>query len=84
MISSSALVVSPRGETTSFQGQFLRDVIHGLRRSQKEIPCKYFYDELGSSLFDEICDLDEYYLTRTELSILRAHAGEMADAIGEA
>ena len=37
----------------------------------------------GSALFDEICELDEYYLTRTELAILETHAAEMADAIGE-
>jgi dimethylhistidine N-methyltransferase len=83
MTSPSAVVASPRGETTSLHQQFFRDVIHGLRRSQKEIPCKYFYDELGSSLFDEICELDEYYLTRTELAILKAHAASMADVLGE-
>ena len=44
----------------------------GSARPQKEIPCKYFYDEVGSALFDEICELDEYYLTRTELAILRS------------
>ena len=38
---------------------------------QKDMPCKYFYDDRGSALFDEICELDEYYLTRTELAILR-------------
>jgi len=61
----------------------MKDVVHGLWRPQKEIPCKYFYDEIGSALFDEICELDEYYLTRTELAILVAHAPEMAAAIGE-
>ena len=55
----------------------------GLSRPQKEISCKYFYDDAGSALFDEICELDEYYLTRTELAILEVHAAEMADAIGE-
>lgn len=70
-------------ETSTWRKQFLRDVQRGLRRSRKEIPCKYFYDDAGSALFDEICDLDEYYLTRTELSILRAHAAEMAAAVGE-
>ena len=52
-------------------------------RPQKALPCKYFYDAIGSALFDEICELDEYYLTRTELQILRTHAPEMAEAIGE-
>jgi dimethylhistidine N-methyltransferase len=63
--------------------RFLGDVLDGLLRHRKELPCKYFYDEQGSALFDQICELDEYYLTRVELSILRADAPEMADAIGE-
>ena len=63
--------------------RFHRDVTQGLSRPRKSLPCKYFYDERGSALFDEICDLEEYYLTRTELEILRLHAGEMAAALGE-
>jgi L-histidine Nalpha-methyltransferase len=70
-------------ETIARRRQFLRDVTHGLARPQKELPCKYFYDERGSELFDQICGLDEYYLTRAELAILREHAGKMADLIGE-
>ena len=46
------------------------------------MPCKYFYDARGSQLFEQICDLDEYYLTRTELAIMDRHAGEMADVLG--
>jgi dimethylhistidine N-methyltransferase len=61
---------------------FAREALDGLRRSPKELPCKYFYDEYGSRLFDRICELDEYYPTRVELGILESHAGEMADAIG--
>ena len=45
---------------------FRDEVLRGLRQHPKSIPCKFFYDERGSRLFDEICDLDEYYLTRTE------------------
>ena len=67
----------------TFHNRFLTDVIAGLLRTQKELPCKYFYDEHGSALFDQICELDEYYLTRVELSILRSHASEMADEVGE-
>src|SRR6516162_10649982 len=63
--------------------RFRTDVLRGLRLPRKAIPCKYFYDERGSALFEEICELDEYYLTRTELAILRSHAGEMAAALGE-
>jgi dimethylhistidine N-methyltransferase len=62
--------------------RFREDVLRGLGRAKKEIPCKYLYDERGSALFEEICDLGEYYLTRTELAILRRHVAEMADAIG--
>ena len=58
-------------------------MLQGLARPQKALPCKYFYDAIGSALFDEICELDEYYLTRTELKILHDHAREMAEAIGE-
>jgi dimethylhistidine N-methyltransferase len=47
------------------------DVMTGLRRPQKAIPSKYFYDEWGSRLFEQICMLDEYYLTRAEMAILR-------------
>ena len=61
---------------------FLHDVLHGLRRRRKRLPCKYFYDAAGSALFDRICELDEYYLTRCELDLLRRHAAEMAEAAG--
>ncbi len=63
---------------------FLRDALVGLRAPRKSLPCKYFYDERGSRLFDQICELEEYYPTRTELSILRAHAAEMAQVLGPA
>jgi L-histidine Nalpha-methyltransferase len=51
-----------------------RDVRAGLSRSPRSIPPKYFYDERGSHLFDAICDLPEYYLTRAEASLLARHA----------
>jgi dimethylhistidine N-methyltransferase len=62
--------------------EFLADVLAGLSRPQKRLPCKYFYDAHGSRLFDAICELDEYYLTRAELEILQAHADAMAAVIG--
>lgn len=61
---------------------FLGEVLEGLKARPRHLPCKYFYDERGSRLFDEICELDEYYLTRTELAIMRQHAAEMAQQIG--
>jgi dimethylhistidine N-methyltransferase len=61
----------------------LRDeVLAGLARPQKAIPPKFFYDARGCELFDAICELPEYYPTRTELAIMRAHAGEMAAWLG--
>ena len=62
---------------------FFDDVIAGLSRPAKRLQCKYFYDERGSLLFDEICELDEYYLTRTEQAIMDRHAPEMASQLGE-
>ena len=59
------------------------EVLAGLRERQKTLPCKYFYDEKGSQLFDAICELPEYYLTRTELGIMEMHVAEMAAALGE-
>lgn len=53
---------------------FKEDVIEGLSQPQKSIPPKYLYDEKGSQLFDEICQLQEYYPTRTETQILDHHA----------
>lgn len=61
---------------------FLADALRGLGQPQKTLPCKYFYDAEGSKLFDQICQLPEYYPTRTELGILHAHAAEMARCLG--
>lgn len=53
-----------------------------LRQRQKRLPTMLLYDEKGSRLFDQICELPEYYPTRTEMAILNHHAAEIADAIG--
>lgn len=66
----------------SVQNTFLEDVLLGLCQPDKSLPCKYFYDERGSQLFDEICELDEYYLTRTEQAIMNRYADEMAYQLG--
>lgn len=58
------------------------DVLHGLRQPQKWISSMYFYDERGSQLFDEICQLPEYYPTRTEISIMENDAEEMSELLG--
>lgn len=58
---------------------FARAVRSGLRSRSKTLPCRYFYDDEGSRLFEQICDLPEYYLTRTEDGILRNHADAMVE-----
>jgi dimethylhistidine N-methyltransferase len=60
------------------RARFARDVADGLTAAPKRLPCCYFYDRLGSRLFDAICELPEYYLTRAETAILQAHAEEVA------
>jgi dimethylhistidine N-methyltransferase len=62
--------------------EFLHDVLAGLSRLDKHLPCKYFYDERGSQLFEQICELPEYYPTRCELAILAAHGADMAARVG--
>ncbi len=64
--------------------EFSHDVLAGLGAPAKELPCKYFYDKQGSALFDRICELEEYYLTRAELAIMREFACEMGEQIGPA
>lgn len=62
--------------------EFRRDVMAGLSSSPKYLPCKYFYDERGSQLFEAICELDEYYLTRCESEIMTQFAREVGTQIG--
>lgn len=62
--------------------QFRADVVAGLSLPRKRLSPKYFYDAAGSRLFDRITDLPEYYPTRTELAIMRAHAAAMAARCG--
>lgn len=62
--------------------QFAADVCRGLTEPrQKELPSKYLYDALGSRLFEAICELDEYGLTRADERLLRGHAHEMVARI---
>ena len=61
---------------------FLSDVLEGLRRPQKTLPAKYFYDEVGSQLFETICELEEYYPTRTEMAIMERYIDEIVALLG--
>lgn len=60
---------------------FADEVRRGLNDQPKRLPCRFFYDERGSQLFEQICDLPEYYLTRTEHGILNDNADEIAELL---
>lgn len=61
---------------------FREDIIEGLSASQPYISPKYFYDETGSRLFEDICSTDEYYPTRTEVSIIRDNIDDLVENLG--
>ena len=67
-------------ESTCETNVFLNDVLMGLSQPQKTLPCKYFYDEHGSLLFEKICGTSEYYVTRTEMRIYADYGADMAAA----
>jgi L-histidine Nalpha-methyltransferase len=67
--------------STDVDAGFLAAVQAGLSESPKTLPCRYFYDLEGSLLFDQICELPEYYLTRAEDEILSASSGEIVAAL---
>lgn len=60
------------------------EVWQGLNANPRRLPCRLFYDDVGSRLFEQICETQEYYPTRTELSILTAHAADMVRGVGPA
>src|SRR5438093_13462222 len=60
------------------KSDFLLETIAGLSREPWTLPCKFFYDEEGAAVFQNICDLPDYYITRTELDILKQNRGEIA------
>ncbi len=69
--------------TDNYEKEIARDVIHGLTAEEKFIPSKYFYDDRGSKLFEDICKLPEYYLTRTEISILKEFSSDLSESLDE-
>jgi len=62
--------------------EFRAAVLSGLGQGDKSLPCKFFYDAEGSRLFEKICELPEYYPTRTESRILEHHAADIARCLG--
>lgn len=61
---------------------FRDEVVSGLQKAKKELPSKYLYDEVGSQLFDQICTLEEYYPTRTEIGIMHERLPEIVELLG--
>ena len=76
---SHAIPLTEQGHSVTAE---LDEILQGLSEPQKTLSPKFFYDERGSQLFDAICELPEYYLTRTELSIMRAHMDEIVALVG--
>lgn len=93
-ISKTASNISLQSTTKRLQIEYLinftaqtntsdgNDVIRGLTQNPKSLPARYFYDDRGSQLFEQICELPEYYLTRTETAILHEYASEIAQITG--
>ncbi len=80
---SSSAPIDQQTMTQLANERFLSDSLAGLNQKPKRLPCKYFYDQRGSQLFDQICETDDYYLTRTETAIMQRYAGEMGNCLGE-
>src|SRR5213082_3913397 len=75
-------LAAPQQISTSESSDFVADVVAGLSSNPRALPCKYFYDERGAALFQKICDLPEYYITRTEIDILDRNRAEIASHLG--
>lgn len=83
MFSGVRLADDDRASEPTPENSFLDDVIAGLSANPKSLPSKYFYDEKGSKIFEAICELPEYYLTRTETALLSSIATDLASRIPE-
>lgn len=83
MLNGKTAVPSETIDEIHTRNDFKSEVMAGLNHPKKQLACKYFYDQRGSELFDRICELDEYYPTRTELAIMDRCAAEMGMQIGE-
>ena len=81
---SPAPAGSTRAPQTTAHSEFADAVLSGFARSQRSIPCRFFYDAVGSELFEEIVKLDEYYPTRVETALLEAHCAKIAGAASDA
>lgn len=74
--------IAPVAAAHGLRDDFAAAVLAGLSAPRKRIPCRFLYDARGSELFEAITALEEYYPTRTEIGLLKAHAGEIAQLAG--
>lgn len=81
-MNNDAPVLASFNDARPDDNEMLSEVRAGLSATPKTLPCKYFYDEKGSDLFQQICHLPEYYPTRTETKLLQSIAGEIGELIG--
>ena len=82
MTAETRTAMPPVSEVAPAGSDFLADAITGLSSNQRTLPCKYFYDARGAALFQKICELPEYYITRTEIDILDRNRAEIASHLG--
>lgn len=82
MIGEARTAIPPVSEVRFADSDFMADLIAGLSSNPRTLPCKYFYDERGAALFQKICELPEYYITRTEIDILDRNRVDIASRLG--
>ena len=84
MSTTNARVLARRPTVETSTAQFAEDVGYYLSQSPRQLPSRYLYDALGSALFDAICQLPWYGLTRAETALLTQHAAEVLAALSSA
>jgi L-histidine Nalpha-methyltransferase len=82
MTAETRTAIPPVSDLPPAGSDFLADVTAGLSGNPRSLPCKYFYDERGALLFQKICELPEYYITRTEIDILDRNRADIASHLG--
>jgi len=82
MTADQLTAIEPSSAVPPAASDLLADIIAGLSSDPRALPCKYFYDERGAALFQKICELPEYYITRTEIDILDRYRAEIASQLG--
>ena len=82
MTADQLTAIQPSSAVPPAASDLRADIIAGLSSHPRALPCKYFYDERGAALFQKICELPEYYITRTEIDILDRYRAEIASQLG--